>query len=517
MQPAPHRPRRRKVNVVGSSAVAPDTSQKLETAQRRLTPEYITARALAESATLAEAAPRVLQAICEDLNWDHGALWNVDTSAGLLRCIETWQLATASVRQFDAVSRGITFSKGIGLPGRVWATGKPAWIPDVLADMNFPRAPIASQEGLHGAFGFPICHQGNVLGMMEFFSREIREPDEQLLSMLGSVGEQIGQFMVRKRADEELDRFFSLSLDLMCVAGFDGYFKRVNPAWSRTLGYTSQELLTRPYLDFIHPDDHAASTTEADKLEGGGQLIAFENRFRCKDGSYRWFEWAAVPFPDEQVIYAAGRDITERKEAKETIARYSRDLKAAKAAQAEHESRFTRLVSKLEVMDLLNVVHDSLKSSNAPTIEVLSAQPSWVELLVPCTREAAEQIHQVVARLSGDLPGDVLESVSYAFRELLLNAVEWGGKLDPNRQVRISCVRTNKMLMYRIADPGQGFNFEDLAHAAVSYDDPTEHIKVREEKQLRAGGFGLLMVRAQVDELVYNEKHNEVIFMKYLD
>jgi anti-sigma regulatory factor (Ser/Thr protein kinase) len=276
-------------------------------------------------------------------------------------------------------------------------------------------------------------------------------------------------------------------------------------------------MVGRPYLDFVHPDDHSPTTTEAGKLEGGGQVIAFENRYRAKDGGYRWIEWAAVPYPDEQVIYAAGRDITERKEAKETIARYSRDLKAAKEAHAEQESRFTRLVSKLEVMDLLNVVHESLKSTSAATIEVLSAQPNWVELLVPCTREAAEQIHQVVARLGADLPHDVLDSVSFAFRELLLNAVEWGGKLDPNRQVRISCVRTNRLLIYRIADPGQGFSFEDLAHAAVSHEDPTEHMKVREEKQLRAGGFGLLMVRAQVDELVYNEKHNEVIFVKYLN
>lgn len=497
--------------------MARDIAHRLET-ERRLTPEYVAARALAESATLSDAAPRMLQAICEDLGWDHGALWNVDAAAGLLRCVQTWQLPTANVPRFDAVSRGVTFSKGVGLPGRVWATGKPAWIPDVLADGNFPRAPIASQEGLHAAFGFPICSHSTVVAVMEFFSREIREPDEQLLSMLGSVGEQIGQFMDRKRADEELDRFFSLSLDLMCVAGFDGYFKRVNPSWRRVLGYSSEELLARPYLDFIHPDDRTPTTTEAGKLSGGGEVIAFENRYRAKDGSYRWLEWAAVPYPDEQVIYAAARDITERKEAKETIARYSRDLKAAKAAQAEQESRFSRLVSKLEVLDLLNVVQDSLKSSSAPqAIEVLSAQPNWVELLVPCTREAAEQIHQVVARLSGDLPNDVLESVSYAFRELLLNAVEWGGKLDPNRQVRISCVRTNKVLMYRIADPGQGFNFEDLAHAAISYENPTEHVRVREEKQLRAGGFGLLMVRAQVDELVYNDKQNEVIFMKYLD
>ena len=141
-----------------------------------------------------------------------------------------------------------------------------------------------------------------------------------------------------------------------------------------------------------------------------------------------------------------------------------------------------------------------------------------MELLVPCTREAAEQIQPVVARLGADLPADVIESVGDAFRELLLNAVEWGGRLDPNRKVRIACVRTNRVLIYRIADPGPGFQLKDLDHAAIAHpDDPLEHVRIREEKGLRAGGFGLLMVRAKVDELVYNEKQNEVIFMKYLD
>jgi PAS domain S-box-containing protein len=381
--------------------VAQDTPRRLERSPRRLTPEYVAAHALAESATLADAVPRVLQAICQHLDWEHGALWNIDGAGGVLRCVDTWHPPTAQVRQFDAISRATAFANGVGLPGRVWATAKPAWIPDVLNDANFPRAPIANAEGLHAAFGFPILHRQAVVGVMEFFSREIREPDEEMLGMLGKVGEQIGQFMARKAADEELERFFSLSLDLLCVAGFDGYFKRVNPAWQRLLGYTQEELLSRRYLEFTHPDDRSQTTGEAGKLSGGGQVLAFENRYLAKDGSYRWLEWAATPYPDEQVIYAAARDITERKEAKETIARYSRDLKAAKAAQAEQESQFTRLVSKLEVMDLLKVVQDSLQSSGAPRpIEVLSAQPDWVELLVPCTREAAEQIHQVVERRS---------------------------------------------------------------------------------------------------------------------
>jgi PAS domain S-box-containing protein len=472
----------------------------------------------AESSTLAEAAPRVLQAICEALDWDFGALWKVESGNETLRCVETWHVPAAALSGFEAETRQLTFSKGAGLPGRVWASGEPAWISDVPADANFPRAAVAFHEGLHGAFALPLFAGGSFVGVMEFFSRAIREPDHELLGMLGRIGTQIGGFMERKRSEEELDRFFALSLDLMCVAGFDGYFKRLNPVWEQVLGYTREELMSRPYLEFVHPDDRTITGTEAHKLTGGGRVLAFENRYLGKDGRFRWLEWAAVPYPDEQVIYAAARDITERKEAKETIARYSRDLKAARQAEADSASRLSRLVSELEVRDLLNVVKRGLQTSDAPqTIDVLSALPNWVELLVPCTRAAAEEIQQVIARLSADLPQDVIDSVSYAFRELLLNAVEWGGKLDPSRQVRIACVRTDRVLVYRIADPGQGFTFRDLAHAAVSHpDDPIEHMRVREEKQLRAGGFGILMVRAQVDELVYNEKQNEVIFVKYL-
>ncbi len=148
---------------------------------------------------------------------------------------------------------------------------------------------------------------------------------------------------------------------------------------------------------------------------------------------------------------------------------------------------------------------------------MISAKPGWVELLVPCTREAVEQIHPVIERLGADLPADVIESVSDAFRELLQNAVEWGGQLDPRRTVRIACVRTNRMLVVPDRRSWPGLPLENLDHAAISHDDPTVHAKIREEKGLRAGGFGLLLVRAKVDELVYNEKQNEVMFMKYLD
>jgi PAS domain S-box-containing protein len=484
----------------------------------RLTAEYISARALAESRTLADAGLRVLQAICEELGWDYGGLWNLHPDGGTLQSAAIWHQPALNLADFKAASETASFTIGVGLPGRVWASGTPVWVPDVVADANFPRGAAARGTGLHAAFALPLLIRDTVVGVMEFFSRDIREPDAALLAMLARVGAQIGQFMERKRVEEELDRFFTLSIDMLCVADFDGYFKRVNPAWTRVLGYTSEEMLAQPYMEFVHPDDRTPTSAAADTLNVGGEVLKFENRYRAKDGSYRWLEWCCVPYPHERTIYGAARDVTERKEATATIARYSKDLKAAREAQAEEASRLARLVSELEVRNLLNVVRDALESSGTPaTIEVISARPTWVELLVPCTRAAAEQIQPVIARLGADVEPDVIESVVDAFRELLMNAVEWGGGLDPSRKVRIACVRTHRMLMYRIADPGPGFKLQDIDHAAFAHDDPIEHMKIREQKGLRAGGFGILMVREKVDELVYNEQQNEVIFMKYLD
>ena len=180
-----------------------------------------------------------------------------------------------------------------------------------------------------------------------------------------------------------------------------------------------------------------------------------------------------------------------------------------------------RFVTKpVEPKALVELVRSTLASKpGVRPIEVVSARPDWVELVVPCDREAAERIHEFMARLDTDLPQDVRAAVAQAFRELLMNAIEWGGKLDPDQTVRISYLRARRMLLYRIADPGQGFSFEGLTHSALSNtpDQPIEHAHEREKKGLRPGGFGLLMTRETVDELLYNEAHNEVVFIKYLD
>ena len=172
-----------------------------------------------------------------------------------------------------------------------------------------------------------------------------------------------------------------------------------------------------------------------------------------------------------------------------------------------------------EPEQLRDLVATALKAQDPERIEVLSAKPDWLELSVPCSRHAAERMDQFMRQIKIDLPEDEHEAVAQAFRELLMNAVEWGGGLDPSRRVRISLLRTKRMLQYRVSDPGPGFKLEDLQHAAISNPpgDVISHDTVRQQKGIRPGGLGLLMVKAVADELLYNEKHNEVIFIKYLD
>ena len=187
--------------------------------------------------------------------------------------------------------------------------------------------------------------------------------------------------------------------------------------------------------------------------------------------------------------------------------------------RAVREQAYQYLNKPIEPKKLLDLVHGALAASSAPPIEVISARPEWVELLVPCEMGAAERIEGFMSHLDADLSSEARSAVGQVFHEMLLNAVEWGGKLDPNRKVRISYLRARRMVLYRIADPGPGFKLEDLTHAAVSYspDQLLEHVTVRKQKCLRPGGFGILLSRAMVDELIYNEAHNEVVFVKYLD
>jgi PAS domain S-box-containing protein len=172
-------------------------------AESRLALQYAITKILSEARELVESAQEILQAACDSLDWEIGALWKVDLSEEVLRCVDLCHAGSLKTPEFDHLTQTLAFRKGVGLPGRIWASGAPTWIDNVVTDPNFPRAPTALREGLRGAFGFPILLDKEVWGAIEFFSPEIREPDEELLQLVAGIGGQIGQFTQRKRAEEE--------------------------------------------------------------------------------------------------------------------------------------------------------------------------------------------------------------------------------------------------------------------------------------------------------------------------
>jgi PAS domain S-box-containing protein len=161
---------------------------------------------LAEADSLEDATSRILQTICEQMSWVLGDLFAVDRDAGVLRCVQVWHAPHAPLAAFAALTRQSVFAPGHGLPGRVWQSQRPAWITDIRCDANFPRLPTAGREGVRAALAFPIIVDGAVSGVIEFFSTAVRQEEADLLGMIGAIGNQIGQFIQRKRAEEDLRR-----------------------------------------------------------------------------------------------------------------------------------------------------------------------------------------------------------------------------------------------------------------------------------------------------------------------
>ena len=189
--------------LVGVASMALDVTARRR-AENRLLAQYEIARTLGAAHSLEEASRELLRIVCDVLGWSVGALWGLDIERSVLRCLATWRAPDSDAIAFEELTATMTFRSGEGLPGRVWATAKAAWIPDVSDDPNFPRSTVAAAGGLHGGFGVPIRRGADVLGVIEFFAPESREPDDDVLAMMNAAGAQIGLFIERTETEREL-------------------------------------------------------------------------------------------------------------------------------------------------------------------------------------------------------------------------------------------------------------------------------------------------------------------------
>ena len=177
------------------------------------------------------------------------------------------------------------------------------------------------------------------------------------------------------------------------------------------------------------------------------------------------------------------------------------------------------LSKPFHVDELLEAIHSAMNRDPGCQIEVISEKPDWIELRVPCDLNAVEPIQKFLSELQGNLPKETRDAIGSVFRELLNNAIEHGGKLDISKRVEVKYIQLKRAIMFSIKDPGEGFDLKAVEHAAFANpeDQPFRHMQVRQEKGLRPGGFGIMLAAQVIDELIYNEKHNELIFVKYID
>ena len=299
--------------------------QDRQRSERRMAIQHAVTRVLADAETLAEATPKIIQAICQSLGWDVGAIWRIDPQLKQLHCVEFWQRPGIEVTEFAAATRQKTFQPGEGLPGRIWATTQPAWIADVTRDQNFPRGAFAARAGLHGAFGFPILMGEEFLGVIEFFSHEIIEPDAEVLKLVAALGSQIGQFIERKRAQQALEHEQFLLRTLMDNLPDRIYFKDLQSRFLRNSRAHLQrfgleratEAMGKTDFDFF-TEEHARQAFEDEqRLMRSGQPITKEEKETWPDGSVSWALSTKLPLRDEagNVVgtFGISHDITARK------------------------------------------------------------------------------------------------------------------------------------------------------------------------------------------------------------
>jgi PAS domain S-box-containing protein len=287
------------------------------------------ARVLAESDSEATAYPRLLAAIGESLCWDAGGAWTPAEGDGTLRCVATWRAPEA----FERISRTISLARGEGLPGRVLTSGEPAWIADVSADANFPRAQIAADAGLRAAFCFPIRGASGLLGAIEFLAGEPHDPDATLLATVTSLGGRIGQCVERWRAEDRLrdsdarkSAILNAAFDCIITMDADGHVVEVNAATEATFGYTADEMVGRELAALVIPpalrEPHRRGV-ERYAATGEGHMVGHPVELPAmrSDGSEFPVEIAITrpELPGPPLFTGFLRDITERKRSEQAL------------------------------------------------------------------------------------------------------------------------------------------------------------------------------------------------------
>ena len=207
-----------------------------------------------------------------------------------------------------------SFAKGEGLPGTTWETQQTQYWDHIDEKETFVRRSAAKDAGLKSAYGLPLRYNSEMIGVLVLGLNTNEKPGSTFHKLLENISWHLGTEIKRKQLEQELNQIFNFAPDIICIAGFDGYFKKVNPAMCTLLEYTVQELLTTPLVNFIHTDDQESSAAELANQSAGNTTFYFENRCVTKSGKIKWFAWTSTPVAEEKLVFSVAKDITDKKE-----------------------------------------------------------------------------------------------------------------------------------------------------------------------------------------------------------
>jgi PAS domain S-box-containing protein len=536
--------------IVGGSEISRDITDRIES-ERRSACNLAISRILAESPAFDDALTRVLQTVCDSLGWKLGAMWALDSQANVLRCQKMRQTHIAAESELESISYQRVFSKGVGLPGRVWSNLTPVWIPDVSADDNFPRARFAAAEGLHAAFAFPIIAGDSFLGVIEFFSDEIRKPDDALLAMAAGIGNQLGQFLERKRAEQALEQSeeqLRLALTAANMGAWDYNVKTGAVKWSEgleaihglaqgTFGGTFDD-----YLRDIHPEDkNYVLRAIARSIEENSEHD-IEYRIVLPTGAIRWLEGKGEVIRDESgnAVRVTGvcTDISDRKRAEEererlleleqearTEAEVANRAKDEFLALVSHELRTplnaiigwvdillaqqehmddqlgraleiikrnaglqTRIVE--DILDVSRIVTGKLKIDARP-VQLAPIIHSAINALQPAADEKQIRLRSIIDDGVDPVIGDP-QRLQQVFWNLLSNAIKFSSA-DNEVEISLSQIGTNARIT--VSDAGEGISADFMPHIF----DRFTQADLTSTRKCSGLGLGLAIVRHLVD------------------
>jgi PAS domain S-box-containing protein len=304
------------------------TEQK--SAQRRLESQHAVTAALASAHSLGEAMGKILKIVCTALDWEIAEVWQVDEAAETLQCVDFWNLPTLHCEEFKNNVKTRTFDKGCGIAGTVWATGSALWVDDILQHDDYAGSRLALVFNMHSAVSFPILLNRTVLGVINFFSSRLQKPDDAMLTIMKAIGSQVGQFIERKRVEDELraseERYRMMSetmRDLVCLLSPGGRLMYVSPSSMSLLGYRPEEWQSMRPFKLLHREDLKRVALHIAAGISALNDTIIRHRLRHKDGSYIWFETMTQVVTDAtgSVIryQTVSRDISKRRAAEEAF------------------------------------------------------------------------------------------------------------------------------------------------------------------------------------------------------